>query len=101
MLTGDVLIAARSRASGRLRRRRADPDCGATWSLSHLLALKRAMGLMVTNRVSAAEEAERWGLVSSVVEDDELAAAFVTRFFGGRRPGAGAGGSGEALGSAW
>lgn len=46
------------------------PDGGGTYFLSRVVGLRRAMDLVLTNRVLTAEEAEAWGLVSRVVDDD-------------------------------
>jgi 2-(1,2-epoxy-1,2-dihydrophenyl)acetyl-CoA isomerase len=48
------------------------PDCGGTYWLPRLAGLQRAMGMaLLAERVSA-EDAERWGLVWKVVDDDRL-----------------------------
>jgi 2-(1,2-epoxy-1,2-dihydrophenyl)acetyl-CoA isomerase len=72
-LAGDLVVAARS-ARFRLAYTAIGltPDCGASWILQRLLGPRRAADLILTNRVLTGEDAERWGLVSRVVEDDEL-----------------------------
>jgi 2-(1,2-epoxy-1,2-dihydrophenyl)acetyl-CoA isomerase len=50
------------------------PDGSSTYFLSRLVGLRRALELVLTNRVLSAEEALEWGLVSRVVPDGELAA---------------------------
>ncbi|MFI6935356.1 enoyl-CoA hydratase/isomerase family protein [Streptomyces sp. NPDC050287] len=72
-LTGDLVLAARS-ARFRLAYTAIGltPDCGSSWVLQRLLGPRRAADLILTNRVLTGEDAERWGLVSRVVEDDEL-----------------------------
>jgi 2-(1,2-epoxy-1,2-dihydrophenyl)acetyl-CoA isomerase len=72
-LAGDLVVAARS-ARFRLAYTAIGltPDCGASWVLQRLLGPRRAADLVLTNRVLTGEDAERWGLVSRVVEDDEL-----------------------------
>ncbi|WP_405622756.1 enoyl-CoA hydratase/isomerase family protein [Streptomyces sp. NBC_00076] len=72
-LAGDIVVAARS-ARFRLAYTAIGltPDCGASWILQHLLGPRRAADLILTNRVLTGEDAERWGLVSRVVADDEL-----------------------------
>ncbi|MEU0070095.1 enoyl-CoA hydratase-related protein [Streptomyces sp. NPDC006332] len=72
-LAGDIVVAARS-ARFRLAYTAIGltPDCGASWILQRLLGPGRAADLILTNRVLTGEDAERWGLVSRVVEDDEL-----------------------------
>ncbi|MEU9170275.1 enoyl-CoA hydratase/isomerase family protein [Streptomyces sp. NPDC048420] len=72
-LTGDIVVAARS-ARFRLAYTAIGltPDCGASWVLQRLLGPRRAADLVLTNRVLTGDDAERWGLVSRVVEDAEL-----------------------------
>jgi 2-(1,2-epoxy-1,2-dihydrophenyl)acetyl-CoA isomerase len=48
------------------------PDAGATVTLAHHIGLRRAMELALTNRVLLAREALEFGLVTTVVSDDEL-----------------------------
>lgn len=48
------------------------PDGGSTWFLPRAVGQKRAAELMLTNRRVGAEEAARIGLVTEVVEPDEL-----------------------------
>ncbi|HLG67710.1 MAG TPA: enoyl-CoA hydratase-related protein [Acidimicrobiales bacterium] len=50
------------------------PDGGASFFLSRAVGLRRAMELVLTNRVLSAEEAQEWGLVNVVVDDDALEA---------------------------
>ena len=73
-MVGDLVIAARSAhftcaytAIG------LTPDAGTSWFLPRLVGLRRATDLMLTNRRVAAEEAERIGLVTNVVDDADLA----------------------------
>ena len=48
------------------------PDSGGTWTLPNLVGRARAMGLaMLSNKLSA-EQAERWGLIWQVIDDDQL-----------------------------
>lgn len=72
-LAGDIVVAARS-ARFRLAYTAIGltPDCGASWVLQRLLGPRRAADLILTNRVLTGDDAERWGLVSRVVEDAEL-----------------------------
>ena len=49
------------------------PDSGGTWLVRRLLGAARAFEWLTTGRRLAADEARDWGLVSEVVEDDELA----------------------------
>jgi 2-(1,2-epoxy-1,2-dihydrophenyl)acetyl-CoA isomerase len=50
------------------------PDGGASFFLPRLVGERRALELILTNRRFGADEAERWGLVTSVVADGELKA---------------------------
>jgi 2-(1,2-epoxy-1,2-dihydrophenyl)acetyl-CoA isomerase len=47
----------------------ASPDGGSTFYLTRLLSMRRAMDLVMTNRVLSAQEAEEWGLVNRVFPD--------------------------------
>jgi 2-(1,2-epoxy-1,2-dihydrophenyl)acetyl-CoA isomerase len=68
------------------------PDGTSSFYLSRVVGLRRAMDLVLTNRVLTAGEAEDWGLVNRVVDDDavssearalaEQLAAGPTRAFG-------------------
>jgi 2-(1,2-epoxy-1,2-dihydrophenyl)acetyl-CoA isomerase len=49
------------------------PDGGSTYFLPRLIGRRRTLELMLTNRTLTAGEALEWGLVSRVVEDDQLA----------------------------
>lgn len=48
------------------------PDGGATWLLPRLIGLRRTQVMAFTNRRITASEAEDWGLVSEVCNDDDL-----------------------------
>jgi 2-(1,2-epoxy-1,2-dihydrophenyl)acetyl-CoA isomerase len=48
------------------------PDAGCTFLLPRTVGYKRAMELMLTNRVLDAETALSWGVVNEVVDDDKL-----------------------------
>ena len=50
------------------------PDSGGSWFVHRLLGFARAFEWMTSNRKLTAAEAHAWGLVSEVVEADELAA---------------------------
>lgn len=50
------------------------PDGSSTFFLARVVGLRRAMDLVLTNRLLSAEEAEAWGLVNRVVPDDEVVA---------------------------
>ncbi|UUU36462.1 enoyl-CoA hydratase/isomerase family protein [Streptomyces sp. CA-210063] len=72
-LVGDLVLAARS-ARFRLAYTAIGltPDCGASWFLPRLVGPRRAADLVLTNRVLTGDDAERWGLVSRCVDDEEL-----------------------------
>src|SRR5688500_16638957 len=48
------------------------PDSGGTWLLPRLLGNARALGLALLADKLSAEQAEQWGLIWGVVEDDKL-----------------------------
>ncbi|MGL4305404.1 MAG: enoyl-CoA hydratase/isomerase family protein [Mycobacteriaceae bacterium] len=50
------------------------PDCGVSALLPKVVGLRRALELMMTERVLSSAEACEWGLVSQVVPDKELSA---------------------------
>ncbi len=53
------------------------PDGTSTYFLSRHIGVRRALDLVLTNRVLSAEEAESWGLINRVVADDEVDAAAI------------------------
>ncbi|MGY1495329.1 enoyl-CoA hydratase/isomerase family protein [Streptomyces sp. QTS52] len=75
-LVGDIVLAARS-ARFRLAYTAVGltPDCGASWFLPRLVGPRGATDLILTNRVLTGDDAERWGLASRCVDDEELDAA--------------------------
>lgn len=48
------------------------PDAGGTWLLPRLVGRARAAGLSLLGDKLPAEQAERWGLIWKVVDDDKL-----------------------------
>jgi 2-(1,2-epoxy-1,2-dihydrophenyl)acetyl-CoA isomerase len=50
------------------------PDGGASVTLSRIVGHRRALEIVLTDRVLTAEEALDWGLVTRVVADGELQA---------------------------
>jgi 2-(1,2-epoxy-1,2-dihydrophenyl)acetyl-CoA isomerase len=50
------------------------PDSGGSWLVHRLLGYARAFEWMTSGRKLTAEEAREWGLVSEVVEDEQLLA---------------------------
>ncbi len=70
----DLAIAAESaRFTMAYTRVGLTPDGSATYFLPRLLGARRALDLMLTNRVLTAAEALDWGFVNRVVPDDQLA----------------------------
>ncbi|QDG66692.1 enoyl-CoA hydratase/isomerase family protein [Pseudarthrobacter sp. NIBRBAC000502772] len=51
------------------------PDCGTSWLLPQVIGLRRAQQLALTNQALDATEALNWGLISSVVDDDQVETA--------------------------
>lgn len=74
-LAGDLVIAARS-ASFRLAYSAIGltPDAGATWVLPRILGYRRALEIALLNPKLTADEAFGLGLITRVVEDEELEA---------------------------
>lgn len=48
------------------------PDGTSSYFLARHIGLRRMLDLTLTNRVLTAEEAEQWGLVNRVVDDEEV-----------------------------
>jgi 2-(1,2-epoxy-1,2-dihydrophenyl)acetyl-CoA isomerase len=57
----------------------ASPDGGTTFHLPRLVGLRRALELVLENRVLSADEALAWGLINEVVDDDALQAHVLDR----------------------
>jgi 2-(1,2-epoxy-1,2-dihydrophenyl)acetyl-CoA isomerase len=74
-VTGDLVLAAES-ASFTMAYTRAglSPDGSSSYFLPRLIGITKTKELMLTNRTLTAPEASRWGLVTEVVPDDQLAA---------------------------
>ena len=72
-LSCDIVLAARSafflQAFCRIG---LVPDCGGTWALPRLVGLARARALMLLGDKIPAEQAESWGMIWKVVDDDGL-----------------------------
>lgn len=51
------------------------PDGSGTWFLPRLVGWRRAAELILTNRTLTATEARDWGIVTSVVPDDDVASS--------------------------
>jgi 2-(1,2-epoxy-1,2-dihydrophenyl)acetyl-CoA isomerase len=50
------------------------PDSGGTWHLPRLVGMARAKGLAMLGPRVSAEQAEAWGMIWQVVDDDQLMA---------------------------
>jgi len=48
------------------------PDSGGTYNLPRNIGTARAMGLALTGEAVSAEQAEQWGMIWKVVDDDDL-----------------------------
>ena len=48
------------------------PDCGGTWTVTHLIGEARAKALMLTGMPISAEQAASWGLIWQVFDDESL-----------------------------
>jgi len=53
-------------------RRGFTPDSGSTWLLPRLIGLPRAKQMVLLGKPVDAERAERWGMITELVSDDEL-----------------------------
>ena len=70
-----VVAAASSKFLAGATRAGMAPDSGVSVSLARIVGLRRAMEILLTNRVIDAQEALALGLVNRVVPDDELFSA--------------------------
>ena len=74
-LAGDLVYAARSaRFIQAFAKIGLLPDSGGTYVLPRRVGMARAAGLALLGDPLSAEQAEAWGLIWSVVDDDDLAA---------------------------
>jgi 2-(1,2-epoxy-1,2-dihydrophenyl)acetyl-CoA isomerase len=72
-LACDVVLAARSASFVQsFARLGLVPDAGGTYFLPRLAGSARAMGLALLGEPLAAEDAERWGLIWKVCDDERL-----------------------------
>jgi 2-(1,2-epoxy-1,2-dihydrophenyl)acetyl-CoA isomerase len=73
-LSADIVIAARSayflQAFVNIG---LIPDAGATWLLPRLAGRARAMEMMMLGERIPAEQAQAWGMIARVVDDEDLA----------------------------
>jgi 2-(1,2-epoxy-1,2-dihydrophenyl)acetyl-CoA isomerase len=73
MLCTDLIIASdNSKFSAIFKKIGLAPDSGAVYFLSQYLGINRAKEMVMTARAVAADEAQRLGLVTTVVADDQL-----------------------------
>ncbi len=73
-LAGDIVVAARSaRFIESFARIGLIPDAGGSYQLPRRVGMARAMGLAMLAEPLPAEEAEAWGLIWQVFDDDVLA----------------------------
>lgn len=72
-LACDIVIAARSASFiESFARLGLIPDSGGTWILPRLVGMARARGLAMLGPKLSAEQAEAWGMIWQVVDDDQL-----------------------------
>ena len=70
---GDLVIAgSQAKFTMAYTRVGLTPDGSSSFYLARAIGLRRAMDLVLTNRVLTAQEAESWGLVNRVVDNSEL-----------------------------
>jgi len=72
-LSCDIVLAARSASFIQgFSKIGLIPDCGGSWALPRLVGRARAMGMILLNEKISAVQAEQWGLIWQVVDDDAL-----------------------------
>ncbi len=72
-LACDIVLAARSASFVQaFCRIGLVPDAGGTWTLPRLVGMARAKGLMMLGDKLSAEQAEQWGMIWKVVDDEVL-----------------------------
>lgn len=72
-LACDIVLAARSASFIQaFCRIGLLPDSGGTWTLPRLVGMARAKGLAMLGDRLSAEQAEQWGMIWKVVEDEAL-----------------------------
>lgn len=76
VLAADVVISARTATyMTAFAGAGLTPMGGLSWHLPRVVGQRRALELTLTGRVLSAEEGRDWGLVTTVVDDEELMAA--------------------------
>jgi enoyl-CoA hydratase len=80
-LAADIRVATRSASFhvGAVKIGLSAGECGISYHLPRLIGASRAFEVMLSGRPIGAEEAERIGLLSSVVDDAQLMAAALER----------------------
>jgi 2-(1,2-epoxy-1,2-dihydrophenyl)acetyl-CoA isomerase len=72
-LACDIVLAARSASFIQgFSKIGLVPDSGGTWTLPRLVGRARAMGMTLLSGRITAEQAEHWGLIWQMVEDEDL-----------------------------
>lgn len=72
-LAADIIVAGRSGSFQQIFTNIGlVPDAGATYILPRLVGRARALGAVLTGEAVPAEEAERWGMIWKVVDDEAL-----------------------------
>jgi 2-(1,2-epoxy-1,2-dihydrophenyl)acetyl-CoA isomerase len=72
-LACDIVVAARSASFAQsFAKVGLIPDSGGTWTLPRLVGNARAFGLMMLGDKVSAEQAEAWGMIWRVVDDEQL-----------------------------
>jgi len=72
-LACDIVLAARSASFIQgFSKIGLIPDSGGTWTLPRLIGRTRAMGLAMLSNKLTAEQAEQWGMIWQVVDDEKL-----------------------------
>lgn len=72
-VSGDYVIASESAAfTMAYTKAGLSPDGSSSYFLPRLIGLRRTQDLMLTNRILTSHKALEWGLVSQVVESDDL-----------------------------
>jgi 2-(1,2-epoxy-1,2-dihydrophenyl)acetyl-CoA isomerase len=73
-MASDLVVAAESaRFTMAYTKVALSPDGSSSYFLPRLIGIAKTKELMLTNRTLSADEASRWGLVTEVVPDGELA----------------------------
>lgn len=76
LLACDLVVAARSaKVVSAYTALGITPDCGVSWLLPRAVGQQRALELLLTGRRLSADEAQAWGLVTTVVDDGDVASS--------------------------